>query len=121
MLSDEYIHHYFVFRFFALDSLLITSFFASSFKFTTHYFFRFIHRFFFLNSLLITFFTHYFFGMVREKGLEPLREIPPDPKSGASANSATPAAHVAIIAPLLCFVKQTEAGAAHLHRPKREY
>ena len=29
--------------------------------------------------------------MVRERGLEPLRIAPPDPKSGASANFATPA------------------------------
>ena len=31
------------------------------------------------------------FSMVREKGLEPPRRKAPDPKSGASANSATPA------------------------------
>jgi hypothetical protein len=29
--------------------------------------------------------------MVRAKGLEPPRISPPDPKSGASTNSATPA------------------------------
>ena len=29
--------------------------------------------------------------LVREKGLEPPRRKAPDPKSGASANSATPA------------------------------
>ena len=32
-----------------------------------------------------------FFILVRVTGLEPARGVPPDPKSGASANSATPA------------------------------
>ena len=30
-------------------------------------------------------------GLVRAKGLEPIRLTAPEPKSGASANSATPA------------------------------
>ena len=34
--------------------------------------------------------------VVREKGLEPPRRKAPDPKSGASANSATPASATAI-------------------------
>lgn len=32
--------------------------------------------------------------LVREKGLEPPRRKAPDPKSGASANSATPASQL---------------------------
>ena len=35
--------------------------------------------------------------MVRERGLEPLHPKAPDPKSGASANSATPAHAVSIL------------------------
>ena len=35
-----------------------------------------------------------FIKLVREKGLEPPRRKAPDPKSGASANSATPASQL---------------------------
>ncbi len=35
--------------------------------------------------------------MVRERGLEPLHPKAPDPKSGASANSATPAHAMSIL------------------------
>ncbi len=34
--------------------------------------------------------------MVRERGVEPLQVTPPDPKSGASANSATLAVMISI-------------------------
>src|SRR5262245_32841244 len=39
--------------------------------------------------------------IVPGRGLEPLRISPPDPKSGASANSATPAKSVFVLAQIL--------------------
>ena len=43
--------------------------------------------------------------VVRVKGLEPSRPGAPEPKSGASANSAIPAQHVRIIPEILFNVK----------------
>ena len=54
----------------------------------------------------VTFYQNYRSYVVRVKGLEPSRLLAPEPKSGASANSAIPARPLCIITNYFLIVKQ---------------